>query len=108
MRYTQTLIPTLKEDPAEAEAISHKLMLRAGLIRKLSSGFYSYLPLGLKSLQKAENIQCTAPQAPYSPAQVAPEICIPPASLFYLYGLSRHYCKQSNFSRGVSQIKKIA
>jgi len=56
MRYTQTLISTLKEDPAEAEAISHKLMLRAGLIRKLSSGFYSYLPLGLRALQKAENI----------------------------------------------------
>jgi len=56
MRYSQTLIPTLKEDPAEAEAVSHKLMLRAGLIRKLSSGFYSYLPLGLRALQKVENI----------------------------------------------------
>jgi prolyl-tRNA synthetase len=56
MRWHNLLIPTLKEDPAEAEIISHKLMIRAGLIRKLSSGIYSYLPLGLKALKKAQNI----------------------------------------------------
>ncbi|MFH1407142.1 MAG: proline--tRNA ligase [Candidatus Omnitrophota bacterium] len=56
MRWSQILIPTLKEDPSEAEAVSHKLMIRAGLIRKLASGFYSYLPLGLKILQKIEKI----------------------------------------------------
>lgn len=52
MRWTQTLIPTLREDPKDAEAVSHKLMLRAGYIRKLSSGVYSYLPLGNRVLQK--------------------------------------------------------
>jgi prolyl-tRNA synthetase len=56
MRYSQALIPTLKEDPADAEAISHKLMVRAGLIRKLISGAYSYLPLGFKVLKKVEQI----------------------------------------------------
>ena len=49
-------IPTVKEDPKEAEVISHKLMLRAGFIRKLSSGIYTWLPLGLKSLRKVEQI----------------------------------------------------
>lgn len=56
MRYSSYFIPTLKETPAEAEVISHKLMLRAGMIRKLASGIYTYLPIGLKSLKKVENI----------------------------------------------------
>jgi len=56
MRWTRALIPTLKEDPAEAEIISHKLMIRAGLIRKLTAGAYSYLPLGWRVLNKVENI----------------------------------------------------
>lgn len=49
-------LPTLKEVPAEAETISHKLMLRAGMIRRLASGLYSYLPIGLRSLRKVEAI----------------------------------------------------
>ncbi len=56
MRWTCTLIPTLKETPAEAEARSHVLMLRAGMIRKLGSGAYSYLPLGLRTLNKTVRI----------------------------------------------------
>ena len=56
MRWTQSLIPTLKEDPQDAEVVSHKLMIRAALVRKLFSGAYSYLPLGLKVLQKVSNI----------------------------------------------------
>ncbi len=56
MRWSQALIPTVKETPAEAEAVSHKLMLRAGLIRKLMSGAYTYLPLGFKVLNKVQNI----------------------------------------------------
>ena len=54
--WTRTLIPTLREVPAEAEAPSHRLMLRAALIRKLAAGVYDYLPLGLRSLQKAMQI----------------------------------------------------
>ena len=56
MRYSQTLLPTLKETPAEAEVVSHRLMLRAGFIRKLTAGIYSYLPLGLAAIRKVENI----------------------------------------------------
>ena len=56
MKYSRFFLPTLKEVPAEAEIISHKLLLRAGMIRKLASGLYSYLPLGLRSLRKIENI----------------------------------------------------
>lgn len=56
MRQSQLLIPTLREAPSDAELISHQLMVRAGYIRKLSSGIYSYLPLGLRVLQKIEGI----------------------------------------------------
>ncbi len=56
MRYSQLMLPTLKEDPAEAEVISYKLMYRAGMIRKLAAGIYSYLPLGLRVIQKVERI----------------------------------------------------
>ena len=56
MRWTQTLIPTLKETPAEAEIVSHKLLLRAGLLRKLTGGLYTFLPLGLRALRKVEQI----------------------------------------------------
>ena len=56
MRWTQTLIPTLREPTAEAEILSHKLLLRAGLIRKLAGGVYTFLPLGLRALRKVEQI----------------------------------------------------
>jgi prolyl-tRNA synthetase len=56
MRWTQTIIPTLKETPAEAEITSHKLLLRAGLIRKLTGGLYTFMPLGLRALRKVEQI----------------------------------------------------
>ena len=56
MKWTQTLIPTLREAPADAEILSHKLLLRAGLIRKLAGGVYTFLPLGLRALRKVEAI----------------------------------------------------
>src|SRR6187401_3085831 len=56
MRATQYYLTTLKEAPQEAELASHKLMLRAGLIRKLGSGLYSWMPLGLKVVRKVEQI----------------------------------------------------
>jgi prolyl-tRNA synthetase len=56
MRASQFFISTLKEAPAEAELVSHKLMLRAGLIRKLGSGLYSWMPLGLRVLRKVEGV----------------------------------------------------
>jgi len=56
MRYSQYLLPTLRENPAEADVPSHQLMLRAGMILKLAAGIYSYLPLGLRAIRKVEAI----------------------------------------------------
>ena len=56
MRFSRTFIPTLRETPHEAETISHQLMLRAGLIRKLAAGIYDWLPAGLRVLKNVEQI----------------------------------------------------
>ena len=56
MLLSHYLIPTMKEIPAEAETLSHRLMLRAGLVRQLTAGVYSYLPLGWRALKKIERI----------------------------------------------------
>ncbi len=56
MYWSKTFIPTLKEVPADAEILSHQLLLRAGLIRKLTGGLYTFLPLGLRALRKVEQI----------------------------------------------------
>lgn len=56
MRYSKTFLPTLKETPAEAEVVSHRLMLRAGFIRKLTAGVYTYMPFGLAAIRKVEAI----------------------------------------------------
>lgn len=56
MRWSQYFIPTLREEPADAEVVSHKLLLRAGMIRQLSAGIYSYLPLAQRAIQKIETI----------------------------------------------------
>jgi len=56
MRYTEYFLPTLKETPADAEVVSHQLMLRAGMIRKVAAGIYNYLAFGLRSVRKVEQI----------------------------------------------------
>ncbi|MEX0950736.1 MAG: proline--tRNA ligase, partial [Gammaproteobacteria bacterium] len=56
MRTSKYLLSTLREAPADAEIISHQLMLRAGMVRKLAAGIYSWLPLGLRVLRKVERI----------------------------------------------------
>lgn len=56
MKYSNLLVPTLRDAPSDAEVISHKLMLRAGMIRKLAAGIYTYLPLGLRTIRKVETI----------------------------------------------------
>ena len=56
MRYSQYFLPTLKETPADAEVVSHQLMMRAGMIRKVAAGVYSYLPFGLRAIRKVEEI----------------------------------------------------
>jgi len=56
MRWSHYFLHTLREDPADADVISHKLMMRAGMLRKVAAGIYTYLPLGLRSLKKTEAI----------------------------------------------------
>jgi prolyl-tRNA synthetase len=56
MLYSKYFLPTIKEIPSDAEVISHQLMVRAGMIRKLTSGIYTFLPVGLKAIRKVENI----------------------------------------------------
>lgn len=56
MRWSKYYIPTLKEAPADAEVISHKLLVRAGMIRRLTAGIYNYLPLGWRTIKKVEDI----------------------------------------------------
>src|SRR5215475_11654944 len=56
MKVSETFIPTLREDPADAVIVSHRLMFRSGLLRKLSNGLFAYLPLGLRSFRKVEKI----------------------------------------------------
>ena len=56
MRYSKFFVPTLRDDPADAEVVSHKLLLRAGYIRRVTSGIYDYLPMGLRVLRKVEAI----------------------------------------------------
>ncbi|MCS6925774.1 MAG: proline--tRNA ligase [Candidatus Binatia bacterium] len=56
MRYQQTFIPTLRQDPTEAEVVSHRLLVRAGMIRQVARGIYDFLPLGLRAVRKVEAI----------------------------------------------------
>src|SRR2546428_12447317 len=56
MRWSTSFIPTLREDPADAEAISHRLMVRAGLVRQLTAGVYVYLPLGQRTIDRVNVI----------------------------------------------------
>ena len=92
MRYSQMFIPTLKEVPAEAEVISHKLMLRAGMIRKLASGLYTYLPLGLRSIKKVEQIVREEMNAAGAQELLMP--IVQPAELWQESGRWDHYGKE--------------
>ena len=56
MKWTKALIQTLRDDPADAEIDSHKLMVRAGLMKKVAGGLYTYLPLGMRTLNKVQKI----------------------------------------------------
>ena len=68
MRVSRFLLSTVKETPADAEVISHQLMLRAGMIRKLAAGLYTWLPLGLRVLRKVEAI-VREPHPAWSPSR---------------------------------------
>ncbi|MCU0607911.1 MAG: proline--tRNA ligase, partial [Candidatus Edwardsbacteria bacterium] len=79
MRWSKAFIPTLKEDPSEAEMISHKLMLRSGMVRQLTAGVYEYLPLGWKVMLKVtaivrEEMDRAGAQEIYLPALCPAEV----------------------------------
>jgi prolyl-tRNA synthetase len=92
MRYSETLIPTTREDSAEAEIISHKLMLRAGLIRKLSSGIYIYLPLALRIIRNIEKI--IRQEMARAGAQELLMPALQPSELWKETGRWQHYGKE--------------
>jgi prolyl-tRNA synthetase len=92
MRYRQTLIPTLRQDPAEAEVISHKLLVRAGLIRQVARGIYDFLPLGLKAVRKVETIVREEMNRAGAQEILMPAVC--PAELWQESGRWEHYGKE--------------
>jgi prolyl-tRNA synthetase len=89
MRYSQMLIPTVKEVPAEAEITSHKLMIRAGLIRKVASGTYTYLPLGWRTLKKIIDIVRQEMDGAGAQEIIVP--CLQPLELWQQTGRSEDY-----------------
>lgn len=92
MRFSQAFIPTLKETPAEAEVVSHQLMLRAGMIRKLASGVYTWLPLGLRTLRKVERIVREEMDAAGARELLMPGV--QPAELWQESGRWEHYGRE--------------
>ena len=92
MRWSQWYIPTLKEAPGDAEVISHKLLIRAGMIRKLTSGIYTWLPLGLRTLNKAANI--VREEMDRAGAQEILMPTVQPADLWRESGRWEHYGKE--------------
>jgi len=92
MRWSHYYIPTLKEAPADAEVISHQLLIRAGMIRKLTSGIYNYLPLGLRAIRKVERI--VREEMDRSGAQEVLLPAVQPADLWIESGRWVHYGKE--------------
>ncbi len=92
MRFSEAYIPTLKENPADAEVISHKLLMRAGMVRKLTSGLYTYLPLGLKTLRKISQVIREEMEAAGFQELLMP--MVQPADLWKETGRWEHYGKE--------------
>jgi prolyl-tRNA synthetase len=92
VRYRQTLIPTLKQDPADAEVVSHKLMVRAGMIRQIARGIYDFLPLGLRVVRKVEQIVRHEMDGAGAQEILMPAIC--PAELWQESGRWEQYGKE--------------
>jgi prolyl-tRNA synthetase len=92
VRYRQSLIPTLKEDPADAEVVSHKLMLRGGMIRQVARGIYDFLPLGLRVVRKIERIVREEMDRTGAQEILMPTVC--PAELWQETGRWEQYGKE--------------
>jgi prolyl-tRNA synthetase len=92
VRYRQSLIPTLKQDPSDAEVVSHKLMVRAGMIRQVARGIYDFLPLGLRVVKKVEQIVRAEMDRAGAQEILMPAIC--PAELWQESGRWEQYGKE--------------
>jgi len=92
MRFSRSLIPTLKEDPADTEVVSHKLMMRAGMLRQVARGIYDLLPLGLRVVRKVEQIVREEMERTGAQEILMPAIC--PAELWQESGRWEHYGKE--------------
>lgn len=92
MRFSSCYIPTLKESPADAEVVSHKLLLRAGMVRRLTSGLYIYLPLGLKVIDKIAQVVREEMNAAGFQELLMP--MVQPADLWRETGRWEHYGKE--------------
>jgi len=92
VRYRQSLIRTLKEDPADAEVVSHKLMVRAGMIRQVARGIYDILPLGLRVVRKVEQIVREEMDRAGAQEILMPAVC--PAELWQESGRWEQYGKE--------------
>jgi prolyl-tRNA synthetase len=92
MRFSRSLIPTLKEDPADAEVVSHKLMVRAGMLRQVARGIYDLLPLGLRVVRKVETIVREEMDRTGAQELLMPVVC--PAELWRETGRWEQYGKE--------------
>jgi len=92
VRYRQSLIPTLRQDPAEAEVISNRLLVRAGMIRQVARGIYDFLPLGLRVVRKVEAIVREEMNRAGAQEILMPAVC--PAELWQESGRWEHYGKE--------------
>ncbi len=92
MRYSRSLIPTLKETPSDAEVVSHQLMVRAGMIRQVARGIYDFLPLGLRVVRKVESIVREEMDRAGAQEILMPAVC--PAELWQETGRWEHYGKE--------------
>ena len=88
MKASQFFVSTLKEAPADAEVVSHQLMLRAGMIKRLSAGIYSYMPMGLRVIRKVEAIIREEMNRAGAVELLMP--VVQPAELWVERGASRH------------------
>jgi prolyl-tRNA synthetase len=92
VRFRNSLIPTLKEDPADAEVVSHRLMVRAGMIRQVARGIYDLLPLGLKVVRRVERIVREEMDRAGAQEILMPAVC--PAELWQESGRWEQYGKE--------------
>jgi prolyl-tRNA synthetase len=92
VRFSRSLIPTLKENPADAEVVSHKLMVRAGMLRQVARGIYDLLPLGLRVVRKVERIVREEMDRTGAQEILMPTVC--PAELWQETGRWEHYGKE--------------